>query len=377
MKKDPEIPSTKKAKVLVAMSGGVDSSAAAYLLAKQAYNLTGVYMKLPVFSSFSKKLQADPDEINQGLEDVQKVCQKLNIPLLVIDCRQEFQKEVIDAFCREYMAGRTPNPCIVCNQKIKFGLLMEKARSLGFDSLATGHYVSLAQDRQSKRFFLKRGKDIHKDQSYFLYTLNQLQLQHILFPLENYTKAEVRAMVKKLALPMHDKSESQEICFIPEGDYSEFLKNRTLNQAKEKGPILNLQGKVLGYHKGIYSYTIGQRRGLGLYNPNPLYVLAIDPKQNAIIVGEESETYKDELIATQLNWMSIPSLRAPLSAYTQIRYRHQPQLATIFPLGNDQKTILVRFNEPVKSIALGQSVVFYQENRILGGGVIDKAGRQS
>ena len=141
---------------------------------------------------------------------------------------------------------------------------MEKAKSLGFDFLATGHYVSLAQDRQSKRFFLKRAKDKHKDQSYFLYTLNQLQLQRILFPLENYTKAEVRAIVKKLALPMHDKSESQEICFIPKGDYSEFLKNRTLNQAKEKGPILNLQGKVLGYHKGIYSYTIGQRRGLGL-----------------------------------------------------------------------------------------------------------------
>ena len=377
MEKKPGIPFTKKAKVLVAMSGGVDSSAAAYLLAKKGYNLTGVYMKLPVFSSSSNKLQTDPDEINQGLEDVQKVCQKLDIPLLVIDCRQEFQKEVIDAFCREYMAGRTPNPCIVCNQKIKFGLLMEKARSLGFDFLATGHYVSLDQDRQSKRFFLKRAKDIHKDQSYFLYTLKQLQLQRTLFPLENYTKAEVRAMVKKLALPIHDKSESQEICFIPKGDYSEFLKNRTLNQAKEKGPILNLQGKVLGYHKGIYSYTIGQRRGLGLYNPSPLYVLAIDPKQNAIIVGEESETYQDELIATQLNWMLIPSLRAPLSAYTQIRYRHQPKLATIFPLGNDQKTALVRFHEPVKSIALGQSVVFYQKNRILGGGVIDKAGRQS
>ena len=377
MEKKPGIPFTEKAKVLVAMSGGVDSSAAAYLLAKKGYALTGVYMKLPVFSSSSNNLQVKPDEINQGLEDVQKVCQKLNIPLLVIDCRQKFQKEVIDAFCREYMAGRTPNPCIVCNQKIKFGLLMDKARSLGFDFLATGHYVSLAQDRQSKRLFLKRAKDKHKDQSYFLYTLNQLQLQHTLFPLENYTKTEVRAMVKKLALPMHDKSESQEICFIPKGDYSEFLKNRTLYQAKEKGPILNLQGKVLAYHKGIYSYSIGQRRGLGLYNPSPLYVLAIDPKQNAIIVGEEPETYKDELIATQLNWMSIPSLRAPLNAYTQIRYRHRPQLATIFPLGNDQKTALVRFIEPVKSIALGQSVVFYQENRILGGGVIDKAGRQS
>jgi len=377
MKKKPEIPFAEKIKVLVAMSGGVDSTAAAYLLAKQGYHLTGVYLKLPIFSSSVNKLQVAPDEINQELEEVQSVCQKLDIALLVIDCRQEFQKEVIDDFCLEYMAGRTPNPCIVCNQKIKFGLLMKKAKTLGFDFLATGHYVSLAQDRQSKRFFLKRAKDIRKDQSYFLYTLSQLQLQHALFPLGNFTKAEVRAMVKKLALPMHDKPESQEICFIPKRNYSEFLKNRILFQAKEKGPILNLQGKVLGYHKGIYAYTIGQRRGLGLYNPSPLYVLAIDPKQNAIIVGEESETYQEELIAAQLNWMLVPSLRAPLNAYTQIRYRHQPQLATISPLGNDKKTILVRFHEPVKSIARGQSVVFYQNNQILGGGLIDKAGGQS
>ena len=179
-------------------------------------------------------------------------------------------------------------------------------------------------------------------------------------------------MVKNLSLPMHDKSESQEICFIAKGDYSEFIKNRTPYKTQEKGPILNLHGKVLGYHKGIYSYTIGQRRGLGLYNPRPLYVTAIDPKKNAIIVGEESETYQDELIADQLNWMLIPSLTAPLNAYTQIRYRHQPQLATIFPMGNAQKTVLVRFHDPVKSIALGQSVVFYQKNRILGGGVIEK-----
>ena len=372
MEKKSRIPFTKKAKVLIAMSGGVDSTAAAYILAKKGYHLTGVYMKLPVFSSSSDNLQVEPDEINQGLRDVQKVCQRLDIPLLVIDCQQEFQKEVIDAFCREYMTGRTPNPCIVCNQKIKFGLLLEKALVLGFNFLATGHYVSLAQDRQSKRFFLKRAKDIRKDQSYFLYTLSQLQLQHTLFPLENYTKAEVRAMVKNLSLPMHDKSESQEICFIPKGDYSEFIKNRTPYKTQEKGPILNLHGKVLGYHKGIYSYTIGQRRGLGLYNPSPLYVTAIDPKKNAIIVGEESETYQDELIADQLNWMLIPSLTAPLNAYTQIRYRHQPQLATIFPMGNAQKTVLVRFHDPVKSIALGQSVVFYQKNQILGGGVIEK-----
>jgi len=436
----------ENSRVLVAMSGGVDSSATACLLVRQGYNVAGAYLKLPTFSSASSIASSSSDEspqalISQGLgqcwgqdqiqgriqdqikgqgqcvyretedaletENVRKICQKLGIPFFCIDdVQQEFQKEIIDYFCLEYLAGRTPNPCIPCNQRIKFGFLLEKARSLGFDFLATGHYVSLAQDPESKRLFLQRGKDGVKDQSYFLYTLTQSQLQHTLFPLGDYTKEEVRDMAKEFDLPVHDKPESQEICFLPQGDYSGFLRDRTCflrdrkgyrengcrengyheerYQEKGTGPILNRSGKVLGYHKGIYSYTIGQRRGLGLYNPSPLYVLAIDPEKNTVTVGEESETYRSELIATQSNWMMISSLQGPTAVLAQIRYRHKPSPAIISPLegedlgkkdfaGDEQNAVLVRFEKPEKSIAPGQSVVFYQANKVLGGGVIDRA----
>ncbi len=360
----------KESKILVAMSGGVDSSVSAWLLAKDGYSVAGVHMSLPVFSSTSGRFEI-PTE-SQGFLDAKKICHMLGIPFFSFDFGQEFQARIIDYFCMEYLSGRTPNPCILCNQSIKFGLLLEKSIELGFDFLATGHYVSLVKDDQSNRFFLQRAKDSHKDQSYFLYALNQEQLKRVIFPLGNYTKEEVRAIAKDLDLPIYNKAESQEICFLPCGDYTEILKTRAKGRIQENGPILNSQGKVLGYHKGIYSYTIGQRRGLGLYHPTPLYVLAINPEQNAIVVGEESETYHDQLIASRINWMLIDSLQTPMTVLAQIRYRHKPRPAIVSPFGEDQESVMVHFKEPVKSIATGQSVVFYLDNRLMGGGIIDK-----
>ncbi|MEW6381997.1 MAG: tRNA 2-thiouridine(34) synthase MnmA [bacterium] len=366
----------KNSRVLVAMSGGVDSSTAACLLVRQGHEVAGAHLMLPKFSS-SGSGESRPAltsrETHQGAEDAQRVCRKLDIPFYAIDVRQEFQKEVVEYFCREYLAGRTPNPCIPCNRGIKFGALLDTARAMGFDFLATGHYVSLAQDPESKRFYLQRARDERKDQSYFLYTLTQAQLRHILFPLGSYTKEDIRIMAREFDLPVHDKPESQEICFLPQGDYTGFLRSRKEYQDRGSGPILNRQGEVLGSHKGIYSYTIGQRRGLGLYNPSPLYVLSIDPERNAVIVGAETETYRHELIATRMNWMLTDAPGDPLAAWAQIRYRHRPRPVIIVPLENqDDDAVLVRFQEPEKSIARGQSVVFYQGDKVLGGGVIDR-----
>ncbi len=353
------------------MSGGVDSSVAAYLLLQQNQKVTAAYMKLPVYSPPMHQTNL-LEEKKREFEQVRIICQKLNIPLIALEYEQEFRKEIVEYFCQEYLAGRTPNPCILCNKKLKFGLLMEKARQLGFDSLATGHYAILRKDPLSQRFYLQRAKDPQKDQSYFLYTLTQDQLKNSLFPLGNYTKEEVRNIAKKLKLPIHDKSESQEICFIPKGNYSEFIKSQIKNLENYSGPIKNRKGKILGYHKGIFSYTIGQRRGLGLYNPSPLYVLAIDLKENSIMVGEKSETYQNELIATKLNWMLLDSIPAgPKSIFAQIRYRQSPRPAVIIPKeGKENQAVKVIFKEPVKSIAPGQSIVFYLKDKVLGGGII-------
>ena len=352
-----------KKRVAVAMSGGVDSSFAALLLQRQGYEVIGITMKVCLDSNEEK-----PSSFYFLVEDAKRVAQKLKIPHYLLDLQVSFEKEVIQNFCLEYLKGRTPNPCIVCNQKIKFGYLLKKAKELSADYLATGHYARIEHNKLKKRYILKKGKDLKKDQSYFLFSLSQDQLKSSLFPLGDWTKDEVKKMAKEFNLRVHDKKASQEICFIPDNDYHEFFKKRFPQKIKP-GPILNKEGNIQGYHQGIPLYTVGQRRGLGISSHFPLYVLSIEAKKNALIVGEDKDLYRDSLIADKLNFVSIKGLTSPLKVKVRIRYIHQEAEAIISPLAKDR--VKVKFLRPQRAITPGQSVVFYDQDIVLGGGIIE------
>ncbi len=380
-----------KKKVAVAMSGGVDSSVSACLLKNEGYEVIGITMKI---------LPCPDEEKNRetkkylccsltDIEDARKVCAKIGILHYVLDFTKEFEKEVIKYFCSEYLKGNTPNPCIVCNTKIKFGSLLRKLKAMGIDYLATGHYARIekTEDERRKtknegRYLLKKGIDQRKDQSYVLYGLTQGKMKSLLFPLGNYRKEEVRKLAKCWDLPVAEKKESQEICFIQNADYRRFLETRinTNDCANEHeyfkpGPIINREGEILGKHKGLAFYTIGQRRGLGIGYGKPLYVIGIDGENNALIVGEEKDVYGKELQAEQANWL-IKDLKFPLEVKAKIRYKHPPAKAKVYPLtppspseGRGQK-VRVEFAGPQWAITPGQSVVFYDNDIVLGGGVI-------
>lgn len=349
----------KKKKVAVAMSGGVDSSVAAALLLEEGYDVFG-------FTMVNYALRKDPNE--DHVSNARNVSDLLNIKHVVVDLKSEFKERVIQYFCREYTQGLTPNPCIQCNREIKFGLLMEKARESGADLFATGHYVRKYFDGQKNRFVLKKAKNTSKDQSYFLYCLTQGQLEHALFPLGEMKKEEVRKKAVDLGLPAAQRPESQEICFIPDNDYVNFLK-KNIPGSFRQGPILDRKKKPLGRHNGILHFTIGQRRGLGIASPYPLYVLEMNPRDNAVIVGKDEELRKSSLTATQLNLMAVPEISNPLSVKARIRYKHKESDAVVAPL--DKNRVRVEFSVPQRAITPGQSVVFYEGDIVIGGGVIE------
>ena len=342
-------------KIAVAMSGGVDSSVAAALLKKAGHEITGLTMQL-----------ADG---SRSEADAAVVARCLDIPHRVIDLREVFADRVIDPFCREYRAGRTPNPCIWCNACIKFGALWEEAVKLGAEALATGHYARVEKDGGA--YFLKKGTDATKDQSYFLYRLSQEQLARTVFPVGGLSKPEVRKMAADLGLPSVSRPESNEICFIPDNDHAAFLESY-MREPSPPGPILDASGRTLGRHRGIASYTIGQRKGLGIAAPEPLYVTAIRPEDNAVIAGARQDTYGAELVAAGLHWISIAPPRRPVNLRARIRYRHAAADAVVTPLEND--AFSVKFNEPQMAITPGQAVVFYQGDKVVGGGTIMKRG---
>jgi tRNA-specific 2-thiouridylase len=348
-------------KVAVAMSGGVDSSVVAALLKQEGHDVFGVTMKL-----------TDGDNNQEAVEDARNVAEKLEIPHYVIDLRDIFARVIIADFCREYSLGNTPNPCILCNRYIKFGVLWERAKELGADFLATGHYARVEQDTAGGKYLLKKGKDQHKDQSYFLYRLKQEQLSHTLFPIGNLTKETVRRIAGELKLPVAARPESQEICFIPGNDYIGFLKDHTLT-LPPPGPILDGEGNVLGQHEGIAFYTVGQRKGLGITTAKPLYVTAIEPERNAVIVGTKKQTYTDELTADNLNWIAISMPENPTNLKASIRYRHQEAEAVVSPC--NENSVHVKFAEPQMAVTPGQSVVFYDVDTVIGGGTIMRQGR--
>ncbi len=355
-------------KVAVGMSGGVDSSVAAALLQQQGYQVTGVTMRIWDGEDSAGEGRRHgcygPGEA-EDIEDARRVAHTLGVPIHVFDLRQEYQREVLDYFRREYLSGRTPNPCLKCNHKIKFDTLLRKARDSGidFDKFATGHYARVVYDESNQRYLLKKARDLSKDQSYFLASLSQEQLGQAIFPLGDYTKDEVRKMAADFGLDFSSKPESQD--FIA-GGYSALL------TATSPGPILDKHGHTLGEHRGIAAYTIGQRRGLGISATEPLYVTAIDAAQNAITVGSRKEVYGDELFASGLNWIATDALTQPARAKAKIRYQHQAAWATLIPRGEGK--IYVKFDEPQMAITPGQAVVFYHGDAVLGSGTIERTG---
>jgi len=347
--------------VAVAMSGGVDSSVAAYLLKKDGHRPVGVNLKL--WEDKRAPYQ------NEAIEGARRVANQLEIPFYCFDFSSNFQQEVIDYFCQEYLKGRTPNPCIVCNQKIKFGRLLEAVEKLGIHLLATGHYATVKYNREKHRYLLKKGEDSEKDQSYFLFSLTQRQLSQTLFPLARWTKERTRVLARELSFPNWDREESQEICFIPGNDYNLFLKGR-LPELIKPGPILTKKDKVIGRHPGIAFFTVGQRRGLGIGSDKPLYVVSIDRQRNALVVAEREQTYARGLTASHLNWLAWERLDKAITCKAKIRSQHKPAEVVVHPRNGERVTVL--FDSPQKAPTPGQAIVFYRENLVLGGGWIDK-----
>lgn len=375
-----------KKKVICAMSGGVDSSVAAALLLKQGYEVIGVFMKLwsENRSGLSTALEVKENVCcsYEAATAARKVCQKLKIPFYILNFEKEFKKAVVDYFVREYEAGRTPNPCVICNRDIKGEILLKKVDELGGDFLATGHYtritsenakIQIPNDKQIPNpkfkipnYYLYKSKDKNKDQTYFLWMLTQKHLERLLFPVGDYTKTEVRKMAKKWHLPTATRRESQGICFIPDRDVSGFLM-RYAKKLTEPGDIVNIDGKKLGIHNGLINYTIGQREHLGLGGPKAYFVLQLNSRTNTLVVGQEADLYKKALFCDKINWISKkPKLPAILGA--QIRYGHPVEKAKVT---EHQKGILkVKFTKPQRAITPGQSIVFYDGEKVLGGAVI-------
>lgn len=345
------------------MSGGVDSSTAACLLSEQGYEVIGITLKFPSFSANKSKGCCGIE----GIEDARSVAQKLGIPFYVLNYEKEIEDVVIRYFCKEYLAGRTPNPCIVCNERIKFGSLLNKAKSLGAEFVATGHYARI--ENTSGRYLLKRGVDGKKEQSYFLFSLSQGQLGSILFPLGEYTKEEVRKIARKFGLKVHDKPGSQEICFLGDTDYRKFLKSRFDEHIFKPGIIVDNKGKILGKHEGVVFYTIGQRKGIGAQG-KPFYVTGIDIKENKLVIGEEKDIYRDEMTAESCNWIAMEKIKDNFEVKAAIRYNHMPDKAMVSPLKNNK--VKVKFEKSQRAITPGQAVVFYRGDLVIGGGWIDR-----
>jgi tRNA-specific 2-thiouridylase len=363
-----------KKRVVVAMSGGVDSSVAACLLAEQGYEVIGLTMQTWPASS----IQNSGGKLRgccgiDAARDAFSVCSLLGIPHYVLNFQEVFQKQVIDNFTQEYLSGRTPNPCVRCNEFIKFKALLEKSLSLQADFLATGHYARTAYNPAKNRYCLSKGKDQKKDQSYVLYPLKQQELEKTIFPLGDWTKEEVRAYAREKNLPTAKKSDSYDLCFVPDGNYEEFIQRETTARIAP-GEILNQKGETLGNHKGIPFYTIGQRKGLGISSKEPIFVLSMDLETNTLVVGREQELYHDTLSAENINWISTSPPDKPIKASAKIRYHATEEEVLITPLSEGSCT--VSFNKPQKAITPGQAIVFYERDEVLGGGTIKMSDRK-
>ncbi|HEY2710997.1 MAG TPA: tRNA 2-thiouridine(34) synthase MnmA [Chthoniobacterales bacterium] len=353
-----------KPRVLLGMSGGVDSSVAGYLLREQGYEVVGVTMKVWPQDCLSRA--EDKCCGPQAIADARSVAHSLGIPHYVVDEADQFERVVIDYFSSEYQAGRTPNPCVMCNEKLKFGSLWEKARALECDYIATGHYAIIEQ--HVDRAILRKGRDARKDQSYFLFSLRQAQLRRALTPLGKMSKPEIRTIARSLGLKVADKVDSQEICFVPGNDYKAFLRSHLDKGEFHRGGIYDLSGNFLAQHDGVEMFTIGQRKGLPGGSPRPRYVIDIDPKTNRVFVGDAEDLLVEEFEVERLNWSSRPFTDRPLELTVKIRYSHPGAPAVLQPLENNRG--LVRLAEPQKAVTPGQAAVCYDGDELVAGGWI-------
>ena len=353
-------------RVVVAMSGGVDSSVAAALLAEEGHDVIGLSMQLydqrEGGSGYGSCCSLD------DLHDAGRVARRLNIPHYIMNFEREFQRTVVANFVDEYVAGRTPIPCSHCNSDLKFATLLDRSRAFGAEVVATGHYARISIDPATGRRALLRGGDASKDQSYFLFSLTQDQLSRASFPVGELSKAAVRDLARGLGLAVADKPDSQEICFVPDGDYAAFIERQT-GDLQSSGAIVNQSGEVLGRHGGVHRFTVGQRKGLGIAAAEPLYVLQLLPSEKTVVVGPRPELERTSLVASKVNWIAGAAPEAPLRVTAQVRHRHLPSTATVRSLGDGRAR--VDFDTPVVAITPGQAVVFYDEEVVVGGGWID------
>lgn len=363
------------------MSGGVDSSAAAAILKEQGHELVGFTMQL-----WNQRRGISVDENGDPLPsrccslddvyDARRVAEELEFPFYVLNLEREFERDVVQPFVDSYLNGETPIPCVSCNSRLKFASLDQLAAGLGCDKVATGHYARVEYDESTNRYRLYRGRNLEKDQSYFLWELTQDQLSRAMFPLGEMSKPEVREVARDHSLAVAEKSESQEICFVPDGNYAGFI-DRYLeaegasDRLPDKGQLVDASGVVLGQHSGIHRYTIGQRRGIGIAAEQPLYVVNIDTAKNRVVVGKQEELLQAEFTAAGVNWVALDEPTNPVRAEVRIRYRHTPAPATITPLANNR--VQVVFDEPQRAITPGQATVFYRGDEVVGGGWITKA----
>lgn len=349
------------------MSGGVDSSCALLLLLEQGYEVIGATMRL--FDSTDAGCGAFRDR-----EDAKAVAERFNVPHYVFDFREKFKKEVIDRFADQYLTGLTPNPCVDCNRFLKFSALLEEADRLGCDYIATGHYARVCRDESKGHYLLKKaacGGEINpKDQSYVLYNLTQAQLSRVLFPLGDVGKAEVRSLAEKNGLINHDKPDSQDICFVPEGSYADFIESYT-GIKPQAGKVIDRDGNVLGSHGGMIYYTVGQRKGLGIAFGKPMYVIGKNAEANTVTVGENSELFSEGLLAEEINLIAEEKLTETVSCFAKTRYRQRETPCKLIPCGGDKAKVV--FDTPQRAVTEGQRVVFYLDDKVLGGGVIKEA----